>query len=75
MSRIPSNGANGSERTGENQQRPTSVELRTLNLSQVQAIDRALQEVGEYGEVRLIVNRGRLRFIGKFTTECVSIDE
>ncbi len=52
-------------------QKQVSLYLDALNAAQVQAIDRALKEIGEYGEVHLIVNRGHLRFIGKFKTESV----
>jgi hypothetical protein len=37
--------------------------LRFLNPEAVSRIDQALQEVGEFGEVTLIVMKGRLRFI------------
>lgn len=37
--------------------------LRFLNPEAVGRIDQALQEVGEFGEVTLIVMKGRLRFI------------
>jgi hypothetical protein len=37
--------------------------LRFLNPEAVSRIDRALQAVGEFGEVTLIVMKGRLRFI------------
>jgi len=37
--------------------------LRVLSASQVEMIDEALSSVGEFGEVRLIVEKGRLRFV------------
>lgn len=37
--------------------------LRFLNPRQVIMIDEALGKVGEFGEVRLIIEKGRLRFI------------
>lgn len=37
--------------------------LRFLNQRQIQMIDEALGQVGEFGEVRLIVEKGRLRFL------------
>jgi hypothetical protein len=37
--------------------------LKFLNLDQIRMIDEALGKVGEFGEVRLIVERGRLRFL------------
>ena len=39
--------------------------LHTLSLTQVQAIDAALAEVGPFGEVRLVKVKGQLRFIQK----------
>ena len=39
------------------------LELKFLALSQIPMIDEALAAVGEFGEVRLIVERGRLRFV------------
>jgi hypothetical protein len=50
------------------------VSVRNLNASQIRAIDRALREIGDFGEVHLIVNRGRLRFIGKLTTQDLMSD-
>jgi hypothetical protein len=43
-----------------NNERP---ELKFLASSQIPMIDEALAAVGEFGEVRLIVERGRLRFV------------
>lgn len=37
--------------------------LQCLNLKQIAMIDEALQSVGEFGEVRLIIEKGRLRFL------------
>jgi hypothetical protein len=37
--------------------------LEFLNQRQVIMIDEALSSLGEYGEVRLIVEKGRLRFL------------
>jgi hypothetical protein len=37
--------------------------LTFLNPQQVARIDRALEKVGPFGEVRLVVVKGRLRFI------------
>jgi len=41
---------------------PTS-EPRLLHERQIEMIEEALRSVGEYGEVRLIVEKGRLRFL------------
>ena len=37
--------------------------LRFLSPSQVAMIDEALSALGEFGEVRLVVEKGRLRFV------------
>ena len=39
------------------------VELVFLDLDQVKQIDRALADMGDFGEVRLIKAKGKLRFI------------
>lgn len=46
-----------------------NVGLRALDAAQVVAIDHAVCQVGEYGEIHLIVRRGQLRFIGTLKTE------
>lgn len=38
-------------------------EPRLLQERQIEMIEEALRSVGEYGEVRLIVEKGRLRFL------------
>jgi hypothetical protein len=38
-------------------------EYRFLDVSQIIMIDEALTSLGEYGEVRLIVEKGRLRYL------------
>lgn len=43
--------------------------LPALTAEHRQQIERALAEVGDYGEVRLIVEKGRLRFIQRVTSE------
>jgi hypothetical protein len=37
--------------------------LKFLNSRQVAMIDEALSALGEFGEIRLIVEKGRLRFL------------
>lgn len=51
----------GSDNGGnlENCSRPLSF----LEARQVQMIDEALSSLGEFGEIRLIVEKGRLRFL------------
>ena len=46
-----------------------AVRLCMLSPRQVRAIDRALNEVGEFGEVRLTVQRGHVRFLVKVISE------
>jgi hypothetical protein len=37
--------------------------LKFLSESQVRMIDEALSAVGEFGEVRLVVQKGRIRYV------------
>ena len=46
--------------TGENENANT---LNFLTQRQIAMIDEALSALGEFGEIRLIVEKGRLRFI------------
>ena len=39
--------------------------MRTLTPSQITMVDLALAEVGEYGEVRIILQKNRVRYIEK----------
>lgn len=41
------------------------LELKKLNLEQVRRIDALLASLGDYGEIRLIVQHGELRYINK----------
>jgi hypothetical protein len=43
--------------------------LRVLEASQIARIDRLLEDVGPYGEVRLVKVKGRLRFIQRIDSE------
>jgi hypothetical protein len=40
-----------------------SYPLKFIEVQQITMIDEAIGSVGEYGEVRLIVEKGRLRFL------------
>lgn len=42
---------------------PHSTNLHLLHPRQIEMIEEALRSVGDYGEVRLIVEKGRLRFL------------
>jgi hypothetical protein len=44
---------------------PTDLPLLKLTVEQVQRIDEMLDDVGEYGEVHIIVQHGELRYINK----------
>jgi hypothetical protein len=44
-------------------------DLFFLDADQIRQIDRALTEIGEFGEVRLIKAKGKLRFIQKLESE------
>ena len=48
------------ESKGKSQQ---SKQLKFLGQSQIKMIDEALEAVGPFGEVQLIVEKGRLRFV------------
>ena len=56
---MPSQSA-GARKSGNNRKRGA---LKFLRQSQIHMIDDALMEVGKFGEVRLIVTKGRLRFV------------
>ena len=43
--------------------------LRVLTVEHIMAIDEALRSLGPYSEVRLIKNKGKLRFIQKVESE------
>ncbi|MDE3091004.1 MAG: hypothetical protein KGJ80_16650 [Chloroflexota bacterium] len=45
--------------------------LEVLRLTDISAIDQALEKVGLYGEVHLIVEKGRLRYIRTVRSEAV----
>jgi hypothetical protein len=38
-------------------------DIKTLDIDQIFMIDQAIEEVGEFGEIRLVVNKGRFRFL------------
>lgn len=43
--------------------------LVKLTLSHIVQIDKTLAEVGDYGEVHIIVERGQLRYINKIKSD------
>ena len=43
--------------------------LKKLNLEQIKQIDDALDSIGEYCEVRLILQHGELRYINKVESQ------
>jgi len=45
--------------------------LKVLTPGQVQKIDDALDGLGPFGEIRLIKNKGKLRFIQKVESESI----
>ena len=49
--------------------RPATPPRGTLSEQQIRQITRALENIGDYGEVRLIKEKGRLRFIQTVTSE------
>lgn len=40
-----------------------SRSIKMLQTPQIELIENALQQIGDYGEVRLVVEKGRLRYI------------
>ena len=42
---------------------PVARPMKFLDPAQVEMIDEALAALGEFGEVRLVVEKGRLRFV------------
>lgn len=59
------------ENGSAHRKKAVSVGLDVLDAAQVVAIDRAVRQVGEYGEIHLIVRRGQVRFIGTLKTEAL----
>lgn len=53
------------KRRGKHGEQILSEALEILTPDQVLAIDRALQSIGPFGEVRLVKVKGRIRFIQK----------
>lgn len=43
----------------------SNLKLLKLTLEQVRRIDQILADLGEYGEVHIVVQRGELRYINK----------
>ncbi len=48
------------------------LRLHFLDEKTITQIDRALAQVGPYGEVHLIKHKGKLRVIRKWTSEAIS---
>jgi len=49
--------------------RQKTIRLRHMSLAQLKRIDRLLEEIGEYGELRLIVEKGSMRFVEVVVTK------
>lgn len=47
---------------------PADLQLSRLTLEQVKRIDKLLAEIEDYGEVRIIVQKGELRYISKINS-------
>ena len=54
----------GANNSGQNNS-GESLKLKFLSLTQVRHIDEVLAQLGEYGEVRLVIQHGELRYINK----------
>lgn len=48
------------------------IKLKKLKPQQVQKIDEYLESLGEYGEVRLVVQNGELRYINALVSHTVT---
>jgi hypothetical protein len=48
-----------------NNQIPPDLRLAKLTLDQIKRIDELLTQIGEYGELHIIIERGDLRYINK----------
>ncbi len=49
------------------------AQLKFLRLHEVQAIEDALKQVGSFGEVHLVVEHGRLRYVRTLKSEPVRL--
>ena len=54
---------------------PSDLKLYKLTLEHIKRIDEMLDEVGEYGEVHIIVQKGELRYINKVQSYSLRNDE
>lgn len=54
---------------------PGDLKLYKLTLEHIRRIDEMLDEVGEYGEVHIIVQKGELRYINKIQSYSLREDE
>ena len=52
-----------------------TIVLKTLQPQQLKAIDRALFTIGKQGEVRIVIEKGKVRFIEKLRTKRQMIPE
>jgi hypothetical protein len=55
--------------TGDDDKVDSGLDLKALKLEQVLVIDRALVEIGDFGEVHLIIKDGQLKAIRKMRSE------
>ncbi|MBK9781264.1 MAG: hypothetical protein IPP55_14615 [Anaerolineales bacterium] len=53
------------QETSESGKLPNELRLVKLTREQVKRIDELLAELGEYGELHIIIERGDLRYINK----------
>lgn len=54
---------------------PADLQLSKLTMEQVKRIDTLLAEIEDYGEVRIIVQKGELRYISKIHSYKISDKE
>ncbi|MEW6718383.1 MAG: hypothetical protein AB1345_12900 [Chloroflexota bacterium] len=51
------------QKLSETKSQPSDGRLHFLDEKQIEMIDEALTSLGNFGEVRLVVERGRIRFV------------
>ena len=55
----------------ESEEKPFTSELKFLKPGVIATIEHALNKVGSFGEVHLVLERGQLRFIRTITSESI----
>ncbi|MCA9734853.1 hypothetical protein KC799_22155 [candidate division KSB1 bacterium] len=48
-----------------NDQLPSDLKLEKLTIEQIKRLDELLKEIGEYGELHIIIEHGDLRYVNE----------